>query len=285
LLASTQGAGIGNALSAALLWRIRDRIIGDFLMPSRLDQYRALLEAGLSAGYRFCSVADAWEWLRTGEPDAGQRQIILRHDIDTDPGTAAVMWQVDRSFGVNSSYFFRLSTFNPDLIAEIAAQGGEASYHYEELATIAKRHAVRSRSDLLGHLPEARDRFAQNLTTLRRRTGLPMRVVASHGDFVNIRLSAPNWLILADDPLREQLGIELETYDQDFLRRLPCRITDRAYPTFWNPRTPASAIRAGEPIISLLVHPRHWRVDPAGNARDDARRIEEGVRFALGVRS
>ena len=92
---------------------------------------------------------------------------------------------------MESSYFFRLSTLAPALMAEIAAGGGEASYHYEELSWVAKRRRLRSRSDALRALPEARDRFAENLQTLRMKTGLPMRVVASHGDFVNRRLGYP----------------------------------------------------------------------------------------------
>jgi hypothetical protein len=194
------------------------------------------------------------------------------------------MWDIDEDLGVRSSFFFRLSTLEPELMASIAAAGGEASYHYEELATVVKRRGLRDRAAALRQLPEARALFAENLGALRTRTGLPMRVVASHGDFVNTRLRAPNWLILDDPPTREALGIELETYDRKLLDHLPARMTDRPYPRYWDPRDPVAAIEAGEPLISLLIHPRHWRVDLIGNARDDLRRGLDGVRLALASR-
>jgi hypothetical protein len=206
---------------------------------------------------------------------------VLRHDVDTDPRTAAAMWDIDRRLGVESSYFFRLSTIAPALMAGIARGGGEASYHYEELSSVAKRRGLRSRSDAICHLPEARDEFAENLGRLRTMTGLPMRVVAAHGDFVNRRLGIPNWVILADPEFRQRLYIDLETYDDAFLRRLPSQHMDAPHPRYWAYTDPADAIRAGEPAMSVLVHPRHWRVDPLGNARDDLRRLVEGVRFEV----
>ena len=93
--------------------------------------------------------------------------MVLRHDVDTDPGTAAAMWDIDRGLAVESSYFFRLSTLAPALMADIAAGGSEASYHYEELSSVAKRRRLRNRSDALRALPEARERFSENFQKLR----------------------------------------------------------------------------------------------------------------------
>ncbi len=264
-----------------LLSAVRDRLYGDFLMPSRLDAYRRLLEQALAAGYRVSSVGGFWQRLRqdTGEPIG--RSLLLRHDVDTDRETAAAMWRIDRALGVQSSWFFRLSTLDPALMDDIAAAGSEASYHYEELATVAKHRRLRSREDGLRHLPEARDRFAANIARLRDRTGLPMRVVASHGDFVNRRLGLPNWLILSEATFRQSVGVDLETYDEALLRHLPSRHADEPHPRYWAPTDPVGAIAAGEPTVSILVHPRQWRVSRLVNARDDLQRVVEGVRFSL----
>ena len=183
--------------------RVVDRLYADFLMPSRLGAYRALLELALQEGYDVRGVGD----FALAPPEtAGPKTLILRHDVDTDPGTAARMWAADRSLGVRTSYFFRLSTFDVVLIQQIADGGGEVSYHYEELTTVVKRRGARTRDEAAQWLPEARDEFAANLARLRRQTGLPMRVVASHGDFVNRRLDIANWEILADQGLRARLG-------------------------------------------------------------------------------
>ena len=263
--------------------RLRDRLYADFLMRSRLDEYERLLECAIEARYRISSVGSFWRQAEGEGLDAAERYLVLRHDIDTDPRTAATMWAIDRRLGVESSYFFRLSTMAPQLLAEIAAAGSEASYHYEELSTVAKRLGLRSRAEALAHLAEARELFAENLRQLRATTGLPMRVVASHGDFANRRLGVANWVLLADPALRREVDVELETYDEAFLGRLPRRYTDAPHPRHWAPADPAAAILAGEPVISILVHPRHWRADRGANARDAIQRIAEGIRFELPV--
>jgi len=261
--------------------RLRDRIYSDFLMPSRLDAYRELLESSQAAGYEIVSLERLWDLVVNGDPDPARRLLVLRHDIDTDGATAAAMWAIDRAMGVRSSYFFRLATLDVTLMADITAGGGHASYHYEELASVAKRRRLRSGPALLAHLPEARDLFQREIERLRTLTGLPMRVVAAHGDFVNRQLGVPNQEILADPAFRREVGIDLEAYDQVLLERLPERYSDVAHPRYWTPGDPAVAIHRGEPAIQVLVHPRHWRVARATNLRDDAQRLVEGVRFAI----
>jgi hypothetical protein len=170
------------------------------------------------------------------------------------------------------------------LMVDIAAGGGEASYHYEELSAVAKRRGLRSHADVLAHVPEAQDDFARNLERLRATTGLPMRVVASHGDFAGRRLGFANWVILREPDFRESLDIDLETYDEAYLRHLPSRYSDAPYPRYWDWDDPSAAIQSGRPAISVLVHPRHWRVNRRANAHDDIRRAVEGLRFELGGR-
>lgn len=256
----------------------------DFLMGSRLDLYGRLLESVLRAGYRITSVGGLWRLIRDDRVDPNHRYLVLRHDVDTDWRTAASMWDIDRKLGVQSSYFFRLSTIAPAVMVDIAEGGGEASYHFEELAAISKRRGLCLPSDALGHLPEAREQFAKNIEDLRALTGLPMRVVAAHGDFVNRRLGITNSVVLEDPSFRQLVGVDLETYDKDYLRHLSSRHADAPYPRYWEPAGPAEAIRVREPVISVLVHPRHWRANPAVNARDDVNRMVEGLRFEVSAR-
>jgi hypothetical protein len=264
-----------------MLGRVRNRLYSDFLMGSRLDEYRLLLESALEAGYRILSVADAWQMMRDEGSNPERRILVLRLDVDTDPKSAGAMWTVANGLGIRGSYFFRLSTCDPAVMSAMSAAGSEVSYHYEELATVAKRRHLRSASEALAALPEARDLFSANLVRLRERTGLPMRIVAAHGDFVNLRLGVSNSRILDDPTLRHELGIDLETYDEEFLRHVTSPHTDVPPPLFWDPMDPQAAMRAGEPLLSVLVHPRHWRADPLINARDDAWRLVQGVQHRL----
>ncbi|MHB8671987.1 MAG: hypothetical protein ACYDAD_15750, partial [Acidimicrobiales bacterium] len=207
--------------------------------------------------------------------------LILRHDVDTDPRTAAEMWRAEQELGVHGTYFFRLSTLDVDLMRQIEAAGGHAGYHYEELATVAKRRRTRRRGEAEGLVPEARRLFARNLAWVRTRSGLPIRVVASHGDFVNRYLGVPNWAILDDPDFRAEVGVDLEAYDRILADHVTSRHADTGYPRYWIPDDPRDAIRRGERTIHLLVHPRHWRTDRVVNARDDLRRIAESVSFRL----
>jgi hypothetical protein len=257
------------------------RVYVDFLMPSRLPAYRSMLEAALTAGYAIESIEQFWGRIVGGTLDPDSRYLILRHDVDTDPGTAAEMWRIERSLGVRGSFYFRLSTIDLRLIEAISADGGEVGYHYEELATIAKRRRLRSRDEVVDHVPEAQELFARHLTRLRDITGLPMRIVASHGDFINRRLHVDNLEILADAAFRRKVGVDLETYDDAFMKHVTARHADAFHPVYWKPGDPLVAIDRREPVIYVLVHPREWRTAWRVNARDDLRRVAEGARYAV----
>jgi hypothetical protein len=256
------------------------RVDADFLMPSRLGTYRSTLEVALAAGYEIVSVHRFWKLAMADEIGPGSRYLVLRHDIDTDPQTGAAMWSIDGALGVRGSYYFRLSTLDVRLMRAIHEGGAEASYHYEELASLAKERRIRRGEEALRSLPEAQDRFRRNVERLRTVTGLPIASVASHGDFVNRRLRVPNWAILVDRGFRERLAIDVETYDDSLMRHVTSRHSDAGDLGAWVPDEPLAAIERGSPVVYLLVHPRQWNVNRRSNFLDDARRLREGARYS-----
>lgn len=255
------------------------RVYADFFMPSRLGDFRSLLEGALSHGYSLVSIELLWKLIQTDKVDPAGRYLVLRHDIDTDPGTGEAMWQIEKALGGEASYFFRLSTIDWRLMARITDAGASIGYHYEELATVAKERRLRTREQSLRSIPEAQERFAQNLDRMRMATGRAMRVAAAHGDFVNRSLGIANWAILADPTFRREVGVDLEAYDGAFMDRVGSRHSDTHYPRFWIPGAPSLAIASGVPIVYLLVHPRHWQVDRMINARDDLGRLRESILY------
>lgn len=255
------------------------RIYADFAMPSRLPTYRRLLEAFLAAGYEVVSIETYWNRLRTGSLDPAARTVILRHDIDTDAGTGRRMWEIEGALGIGASFFFRLSTLDVPLMRAIDDAGGHASYHYEELATFAKRWHLRTRQEVDDRIGEIREEFRRNLESLRGRTGLAIDIVASHGDFVNRRLGVPNWFLLSDPEFRRETGIELETYDDVIMQSVTSRHSDTLHPRYWVAEDPLTAVRRSEPVVYLLVHPRHWRVARRLNALDDLGRLRESLAY------
>ncbi len=262
------------------LRRVKNRLYANFFLPSRMHEYRVLLEHALRNGYRFYPIAEFWKLIRSGE---AQRQLsfILRHDIDTDLKTARTLWQVEQDLGIRSSYYFRLCTLDLSFMQEIHRSGSEVGYHYEELSTIAKKRGWKAREDIEQALPEIRARFEENLLSLRRRTGLPLDIVAAHGDWHNRRTKMGNVEMLRDSELRARLGIALEVYDEAFMSHVTSRHSDNDYPVFWTPSSPLDAITRGEQVIYLLVHPRPWQANVRVNAREDAQRAWEGLAFHI----
>jgi hypothetical protein len=254
------------------------RLYADFVMPCRLSHYRNLLLLARDCGYETVSVARLWALLQGPGVPPNRQFLVVRHDIDTGIRTARKMWEIDKALGICSSYYFRLSTIDVELMREIDRSGGEASYHYEEIATEAKRQGLRRAEEIRGVMPAIQDVFRQNLECLRRETGAPMTIVASHGDWLNRRLGIANWALLEDREFRRRVGVELEVYDDVFRRHLKSRHSDSSYPRFWE-RDPYEALEAGTPLVYLLVHPRHWRVDRRDNLREDLYRLAEGLRF------
>jgi len=261
----------------------RDIVYRDLFMPSRMSEYRRLVGTLVDGGYTIMPIERMWATIRADDLDPSGRYAVIRHDIDTDPKTAALMWRIEQEAGVQTSWYYRWSTLDIDTMREIDGAGGEASYHYEEVATVAKRYRIRDHQRAVEMLPEARDLFLRNLDRLRAMTGLPMRVVASHGDFVNRKLRLPNTEILADPAFRARAGVDLETYDDAFMRHVTARHSDDMPPESWQPSDALEAIRSGSKVVYLLVHPRNWRADRRVNARDDVRRVRDGISYALPV--
>ena len=77
------------------------------------------------------------------------------------------MFDITAAEGVHGSYYFRLSTLDRSLTQRIRAQGSEAGYHFEELATYAKRHGLRSADEVEAHVPAMRDEFRRNVILFR----------------------------------------------------------------------------------------------------------------------
>ncbi len=261
-----------------VLWSGWYRFYSDFLLPSRVQEFRRLLEQALARGYQVHSIASIWEKIKAGQLQDGP-YLVLRLDIDTDLRTTRALWWVMRELGVRGSFYFRLSTLDVKLMCEIHASGSEASYHYEEIAAYAKRHRLKSRAEVEAQMPAIRALFAENYRRIKALTGLPLHTVASHGDWLNRRLGMINLELLQDPHLRQELGIELEAYDPVLHRHYIRRYSDGAYPNLWLDGDPLEAIQKGLPFVEVLMHPRHWAANVPVNLQDNLRRLGEELAY------
>lgn len=256
-----------------------NRVYADYLMPSRLGEYDALVREVASAGYAQLSVREFFRQAYGGERAQGQpmeRSFVHRHDIDSDLRTAKKMFAIESRHGVRASYYFRLCTLDFGFMREIEAAGSEASYHYEEVADFAKRHRLRSADAVRQRFPEIRELFARNVGQIVERLGMPLTTVASHGDFANRRLKVINHELLRDEALRRRCGIECESYDAALLRCFDIYISDRKHPVYYYPLSPFEALGKYRHIC-LLTHPVQWETNWVESTRCNMRRLVEEV--------
>lgn len=252
-----------------------NRLYSDYAMPSRLAMHEQFICSARAAGYRQTSVRDFLDAMRAGQrPD--DRVVIHRHDIDTDVRTARKLFELEKRHGIRSSYYFRLSTLDFGLMREIEDYGSEASYHYEELATFAKKNKITDPAAIPARLPEIKEQFEKNFRWFEQRLGRKLTTVASHGDFANRRLKLNNTEILADPHLRARCGIECETYDRTLMDNVGIYISDRPYPQYYHPVAPTNALGQHQRIY-LLTHPRQCETNWRENTKDNLFRFYEGL--------
>jgi hypothetical protein len=246
------------------------RIYSDYLMPSRLGSYEALVDEARSQGYRQMTVRGFFDAAKTGA--LPPRALVHRHDIDSDLRTARKLFAIEGKYGAHASYYFRLSTLDIGFMREIEAAGSEASYHYEEVADFAKRNRLRSAAAVRARFPDIRALFAANFERIEHQLGCKMRTVASHGDFANRRLNIINHELLRDKGLRARCGIDCEAYDEALLRHFDLYLADRPHPQYFHPISPFAALGQYQRIC-FLTHPVQWETNWAETTRCNLRRL------------
>lgn len=204
---------------------IKRRLYNDFIRPSKEGEYERILKAARAAGYEFHTML-SFENVIKNSIAPGKKYLILRRDIDTaDFKILRKMLALEKQYGARATYYFRWNTINVKLMQEIAEAGGEASYHYEEIATWCYRHHVKRKEEMLERIEEIKDLFIEQYAKFKEKTGQPCLTVASHGDYINTRFKYQNKELI-DERVRRETGIIREAYDAPHMAALTCRIAD-----------------------------------------------------------
>jgi hypothetical protein len=254
------------------------RLMQNYFMRPRLDQLSQALHDISARGYKFLNMAEFVEHVRHSA-SSDEKICILRCDVDSDAATARAMWERVQAASAKMTFYFRLCTLDAQLMRDIAASGNEVGYHFEEIATVAKRIGLRDEAAVEANMTLIRQEFARNLEQLYApAAGAPPVTIASHGDFANRALGVPNWR-LVDDDLRQRHGIVAEVYDPWLNASLDGRISDCGPPTWWRPHTLDEVLGRNPQRLYILVHPRAWRADWRINTRLDLERVYEGYLY------
>ena len=260
-------------------------LLSSYFLPDRTNAYAALLREFADRGYTAISIHRFAQRLADGKA-IDRKSLVLRHDINSDPTYTKIWHVIEKSLGFEASYFFRLRTADVGIMRQLADEGAEVGYHYEEIASYAKAFALRSPVEIDAHMPQIRDRFLSNLEMLRKKTGLPIVTAASHGDFMNRRLLVTNEALLADADLRRRAGIYCEAYDRSYLDHLNSRVSDDSYPEPWlllTGKTLEEAMVTGDGPVEIKTHPRWWRRSFRSNFREDSLRLILGMTYRVGL--
>lgn len=247
-------------------------------MRSRLKTYEDILLYGLDSGYIFTSIRSFYNTY-----SSNTKVIVLRHDIDSDIRTTRKIFQIEKKYHINASYYFRLSTLDFNLMREIEEYGSEASYHYEEIATFAKKYNIRTAEEIRNRLPEIKKEFLINLNFIQDHLKQKIKTVASHGDFANRQLNIINNEILQDQDFRKSCGIEYESYDKKLLDYFDIYISDKPYPQYYYPISPFEAIKSKNKIY-FLTHPSQWETNWLENTKINLKRFYEGLMWKQSIK-
>ena len=162
---------------------------------------------------------------------------------------------------------------------EISLAGGEASYHFEEIATYCYKHRIRSKERMFREIESIRDFFIENYFKFKKVTKQPCLTVASHGDYVNTKFQVQNKELI-NEYVRTETGIIREAYDSQHMNILTCRIADQNEMEKFTSKA-IDAIEHGEPVLELLTHPRQWNSPIWVNLKEEVGRMIRGLWMSL----
>jgi len=231
-----------------------------YLKNDRISEYDAIIKKALESNYEVISLRDYAE----NNYDTTKKLLVLRHDVDHLSGGTLKMFEVEKKYGVKSSFYFRNSTFEPKLMNAIEEYGSEASLHFESIADFVKANGIKSKDELYAvqdWQERCLDILKCNIERFRKLLNIPCVTIASHGEYENSLVQTPNNYLTEDISTYDYLGIKLEAYNKKMIEKANCYISDVPIEINGGYRygtTPFEAISRGEKFIIFLSHPCHW---------------------------
>lgn len=238
----------------------RFELFFSYLRNNRICEYKKIIETAINNNYEIVSLRDYAE----NKFNKSQKILILRHDIDHISKGSRMMLDIEKSFSVHSSFYFRNSTYQPLLMKEIENYGSEASLHFEPIADFIKANPeIRTKEDLFKTNFQERclNVLKSNIERFRLLCDLPCTTIASHGEYENSLVKTPNNYLTENESTYASLGIKLEAYNKNFINQITCYISDSPIEInegYKYGTSPIKAITRNEPLILFLSHPNHW---------------------------
>jgi hypothetical protein len=225
--------------------------------PPRWRAYRRLIRLAQEEGYLVRSL-ESWLCAGSSQPD---QTLLLRHDVDRSPLTAAKMAKVEEKLGLRSTFYFRWSTFDRGVITSLSDRGFHVGLHYETLTRYAIVHDLRSRESVTPDvISRCRKALMEELSLFARLTGVTVRSVAAHGDPRARLIGHTNDVLLRGENY-DDYGLAASADDTRAKSSVDCWVSDGSgVSTFWNAGvTLPDAVRARHNTVLFNSHPHHWQ--------------------------
>ena len=237
--------------------RTRRRVSRTFAR-ARWGEYRRLLDDASSAGYTVLSVET---WARDPERWAGERVMMIRHDVDQHPASVFPMLAAEVDAGVRSSWYFRWRTAHPEVIAEVRRYGGDVGLHYETLSRQVLEQGRPPAAEWARVVEGARHVLRGEISRFVSRHG-EIRSVCPHGDsrVPDVR-NGELMLGYGPDAFDGVFDVNAAMYDH----ALGAWLTDRsvAEGRWKEGMDPAQLLSDAASPLLCLVHPNNWASGPA----------------------
>lgn len=225
------------------------------LKNDRLKTYADYLMLADRNGYHICSMSEFYE-----NPTKG-KHFVLRHDVDHKTSATRKMFNLEKKFHVHSTYYFRKSTVDINLMNDMIDAGFEVGFHYEKLSDYAIENKLNRVTEK--DIEVCRERLKQDISEFNKLIKKPIRSVASHGSKKNGEIGKSNNVLLIDQKYKD-FDILFESYDEEmYSKYVDTHIMDgslRINSGFSYKQNPIDAISAqgGNRNIIFLSHPNHW---------------------------
>lgn len=210
------------------------------------------MQIALNQGYAVLSLE---EWLTNPDLASDRPQLLLRHDVDQHPLSAARMATIEAELGVRSTWYFRWRTAEESVVATVREAGNAVGLHYETLTRELLRRGLGA-ADAAPLIPEARELLRRELAAFAERHG-PTRSACPHGD-TRVPGVHNGALLLGQDwsayGLRWDANAAMREHDIDVW------LTDRSLPEgAWKDRTdPIDLLVDRRSPILAVIHPNNW---------------------------
>lgn len=231
-----------------------------YLKNNRILDYENIIKYAKQQDYEIIGLRDYIE----KNYDTTKKLFILRHDVDHLSNGTKMMFEVEKKYGVRSSFYFRNATFEPKLMKEIEKYGSEASLHFEPIADFVKMNFITNKEELYSYEnweQRCLNILKANLQHYRNILDIPCSTIASHGEYENRLVGIANNFLTEDTQTYNFLNIKLEAYNKEMLDNVSCYISDVPIEInngFRYGTTPLEALEKKEDFIMFLSHPNHW---------------------------